>query len=229
MAFYSLWLIDNFYNIVILVMLTSQDIRKIFIKLGKNYVNPKSELKFKNNFTFLVSVVLSAQATDVSVNNATKQLFKIVKTPKDIVNLGEKNLKQYIKTIGLYNSKAKNVIALSNKLIDNFNSKIPKKFEDLISLPGVGNKTASVYQNAILRLPKIAVDTHVYRVSNRLGLVNTKTADQTQTELEKTVPKKWLMDAHNLLILHGRRVCKSQKPLCEKCFVQKNCLFLSKN
>ena len=210
-------------------MLAIQDIKKIFTKLAKHYENPKSELQSKNNFTFLVSVVLSAQATDVSVNRATKELFKIVKTPKAMVKLGEINLKKYIKTIGLYNSKAKNVIALSNKIINNFNSHIPSKFEDLISLPGVGNKTASVYQNAILKLPKIAVDTHVYRVSNRLGLVKTKTADQTQIELEKTVPKKWLMDAHNLLILHGRRVCKAQKPLCDTCLVQKNCLFVSNN
>jgi endonuclease-3 len=206
-------------------MLIDQDVRKIFIKLSKSYPNPRSELKSKNNFTFLVSVVLSAQATDVSVNNATKNLFKNIKTPEGIIKLGEKNLKEYIKTIGLYNSKAKNIIALSYKLIKDFKSKIPEKYEDLISLPGVGNKTASVYQNVILKLPKIAVDTHVYRVSNRLGLVQTKTADQTQIELEKIVPKKWLMDAHSLLILHGRRVCKSQKPLCQTCFIKKNCLF----
>tara|TARA_B110000014_G_C20076124_1_gene561705 strand:- start:764 stop:1411 length:648 start_codon:yes stop_codon:yes gene_type:complete len=203
----------------------NQNINKIFLQLSRNYENPKSELKSKNNFTFLVSVVLSAQATDKSVNNATKALFKIIKTPKSMINLGEKNLKKYIKTIGLYNSKAKNIISLSNKLIDNFNSKIPTKFEELISLPGVGNKTASVYQNAILRLPKIAVDTHVFRVSNRLGLVKTKTANQTQTDLEKVVPKKWLMDAHNLLIFHGRRVCKAQKPLCNSCFVNRYCEF----
>ena len=209
-------------------MLINRDIRKIFAKLGKNYTNPKSELKSKNNFTFLVSVVLSAQSTDVSVNNATKELFKIVKSPKDMINLGEINLKKYIKTIGLYNSKAKNVIALSNILINNFNSKIPKKFKDLISLPGVGNKTASVYQNAILKLPRIAVDTHVYRVSNRLGLVKTKTADQTQIELEKIVPKKWLIVAHNLLILHGRRICKSQKPLCKSCTVIEFCKYKNK-
>ena len=206
-------------------MLADKDVRKIFVKLSKNYLNPQSELKSKNNFTFLVSVVLSAQATDVSVNNATKDLFKKVKTPEGMTKLGEKNLKKYIKTIGLYNSKAKNVIALSYKLIKDFKSKIPEKFADLISLPGVGNKTASVYQNAILKLPKIAVDTHVYRVSNRLGLVQTKTADQTQIALEKIVPKKWLMDAHNLLILHGRSVCKSQKPLCQTCFIKKNCFF----
>jgi len=204
----------------------NNSIKKIFAKLAKKYPSPQSELKSKNNFTFLISVVLSAQATDVSVNNATKELFKFVKSPKDMVKLGEKNLKKYIKTIGLYNFKAKNIIALSNKLIYHFNSSIPTKFEDLISLSGVGNKTASVYQNAILRLPKIAVDTHVYRVSNRLGLVKTKTADETQEKLEKIVPKKWLMDAHNLLILHGRKVCKSQKPLCDTCFLKKNCLFL---
>jgi len=208
-------------------MLSNKEITKIFKKLAKHYQKPKSELKFKNNFTFLISVVLSAQATDISVNNATKELFRFVRGPKDIIKLGEKNLRKYIQTIGLYNSKAKNVIALSNKLIKEFNSHIPTKFEDLISLPGVGNKTASVYQNTILKLPKIAVDTHVYRVSNRLGLVKTKTADQTQTNLEKIVPKKWMMDAHNLLILHGRRVCKSQKPMCEICFLQKNCLFAS--
>ena len=210
------------------MMSINQDIKKIFAKLGKNYANPKSELKSKNKFTFLVSVVLSAQATDVSVNNATKELFKIVKNPKDMVSLGEINLKKYIKTIGLYNSKAKNVIALSKILINNFNSKIPEKFKDLISLPGVGNKTASVYQNAILKLPRIAVDTHVYRVSNRLGLVKTKTADQTQVELEKIVPKKWLIVAHNLLILHGRRICKSQKPLCKSCTVLEFCKYKNK-
>ena len=210
-------------------MLNNQNIKKIFTKLSKNYINPKSELKSKNNFTFLVSVVLSAQATDVSVNNATKELFKLVKTPKDMVSLGEKNLKKFIKSIGLYNTKAKNVIALSHMIINDFNSSIPEKFEELVSLPGVGNKTASVYQNAILRLPKIAVDTHVYRVSNRLGLVKTKTADQTQVQLETNVPKKWLMDAHNLLILHGRRVCKAQKPMCDSCFVNELCFFLKKN
>jgi len=206
-------------------MLGEKNIKKIFTTLSKNYSNPQSELKSKNYFTFLVSVVLSAQSTDVSVNNATKELYKIVKTPKDMTKLGEKNLKKYIKTIGLYNSKAKNIIALSHKLIEEFKSVIPSKFKDLISLPGVGNKTASVYQNAILKLPRIAVDTHVYRVSNRLGLVKTKTADQTQLNLEKIVPKNWRMQAHNFLILHGRRVCKSQKPLCETCVINKWCSF----
>ena len=204
-------------------------INNIFINLSKRYPKPKTELKYLNRYTFLISVVLSAQTTDISVNKATKILYKIVRTPQDMVNLGEKKLKSYIKSIGLYNSKSKNIISLSKILIKEFKCRIPKEFNALISLPGVGKKTASVYQNVILKKPKIAVDTHVFRVSNRLGLVKTKTTDQTQKELEETVPKKWLMSAHNLLILHGRRVCKAQKPLCKICFVQKNCLFLSNN
>jgi endonuclease-3 len=142
-----------------------------------------------------------------------------------MVELGEKNLKKFIKTIGLYNSKAKNIILLSIKLIKKYNSKIPKEFDKLVSLPGVGNKTASVYQNAILKLPRIAVDTHVFRVSNRLGIVKTKTADQTQLQLEKIIPKKWKKDTHHLLILHGRRVCKSQNPFCDECSLNKLCSY----
>ena len=206
-------------------MLDNQKIQQIFKKFSQNYPNPKSELKSKNSFTFLVSVVLSAQATDISVNNATKELFVIIKNPNDMIKLGEKKLKKYIKTIGLYNLKAKNILALSYKLESDFDSKVPSSFKDLISLPGVGNKTASVYQNAILKLPRIAVDTHVYRVSNRIGLVQTKTADQTQLHLEKIIPKKWRMQAHNFLIFHGRRVCKSRKPLCKTCLINKWCLF----
>ena len=136
-------------------------------------------------------------------------------------------LKGFIKTIGLYNSKAKNVINLSKILIKNYQSKIPSDFKDLTSLPGVGNKTASVYQNEILDIPRIAVDTHVYRVSNRLGLAKTKTADETQETLEQITPKKWLKTAHHLLILHGRYTCKSQNPICGECVVLKFCNFIS--
>jgi len=200
-------------------------IDKIFKLLSKEIPHPKTELKYINQYTFLISVVLSAQSTDVSVNKATKNLFKIAKNPKEMVELGEKNLKKFIKTIGLYNSKAKNIILLSIKLIKKYNSKIPKEFDKLISLPGVGNKTASVYQNAILKLPRIAVDTHVFRVSNRLGIVKTKTADQTQLQLEKIIPKKWRKDTHHLLILHGRRVCKSQNPFCDECSLNKMCSY----
>ena len=201
----------------------------VYRTLAKKIGEPKTELNYRNAYTFLVSVVLSAQATDKSVNSATKDLFKTVKTPKDMVALGEKKLKNYIKTIGLYNSKAKNVINLSKILIKNYQSKIPSDFKDLTSLPGVGNKTASVYQNEILDIPRIAVDTHVYRVSNRLGLAKTKTADETQETLEQITPKKWLKTAHHLLILHGRYTCKSQNPLCDQCKVIRLCNYNNKN
>ena len=201
-------------------------INSVYRILAKKIGEPKTELNYRNPYTFLVSVVLSAQATDKSVNNATKDLFKVVKTPKDMVALGERRLKGYIKTIGLYNSKAKNVINLSKILIKDHKSKIPSDFNDLTNLPGVGNKTASVYQNEILDIPRIAVDTHVYRVSNRVGLVKTKTADQTQEILEQITPKKWLKTAHHLLILHGRYTCKSQKPMCDQCVITKHCLYL---
>ena len=200
-------------------------IDRIFRVLSKENPHPKTELKYINQYTFLISVVLSAQSTDVSVNKVTKDLFKIAKNPKEMLDLGEKNLKKFIKTIGLYNSKAKNVILLSKAIIKKYNNKIPEEFDKLVSLPGVGNKTASVYQNAILKLPRIAVDTHVFRVSNRLGIVRTKTADQTQLQLEKIIPKKWKMNAHQLLILHGRRVCKSQNPSCDQCLLNKWCSY----
>ena len=198
---------------------------RIFQLLSKENQHPKTELKYINQYTFLISVLLSAQSTDVSVNKVTKDLFKIAKNPKEMLDLGEKNLKKFIKTIGLYNSKAKNVILLSKAIIKKYNNKIPEEFDKLVSLPGVGNKTASVYQNAILKLPRIAVDTHVFRVSNRLGIVRTKTADQTQLQLEKIIPKKWKMNAHQLLILHGRRVCKSQNPSCDQCLLNKWCSY----
>ena len=197
--------------------------------LLKDHPNPKTELKYKNQFTFLISVVLSAQSTDVSVNKATKKLFKIVKNSKEAVTLGETNLRKYIKTIGLYNAKAKNIIKLSKILLNKYNNKIPKDFESLISLPGVGNKTASVYQNSILNVPRIAVDTHVFRVSNRIGLTKSRTADLTQISLERIVPKKWLMTAHHILIFHGRQICKARKPLCNTCSVNKICYHRRKN
>ena len=201
-------------------------INKIFGNLSKNISNPSTELKYKNPFTFLISVVLSAQATDKSVNSATKELFKVVKNPKDVVSLGERKLKSYIKTIGLYNSKAKNIINLSKILIKDYNNRIPEEFDLLTSLPGVGNKTASVYQNEILNIPRIAVDTHVFRVSNRIGLVKTNNPDDTQKKLESIIPKKWLKSAHHLLILHGRYTCKSQKPLCGDCIIFKQCGYI---
>ena len=200
-------------------------IDKVFKLLSKNYPSPQTELKYINSYTFLISVVLSAQSTDISVNKATIKLFKIIKNPQTMIKLGEENLKIYIKKIGLYNSKARNIIQLSKVLVNKYNSKIPKNFDELISLPGVGNKTASVYQNVILKKPRIAVDTHVFRLANRIGLTETATADLTQSKLEKIVPIKWLMEAHHLLILHGRRICKAQKPLCNLCSIQQFCQY----
>ena len=172
-------------------------INRIFQNLAKYISNPKTELKYTNSYTFLVSVVLSAQATDKSVNISTKELFKIVKSPFEMIKMGEKKLKSHIKTIGLYNSKAKNIINLSKILIEKYNSKIPRDFKLLIALPGVGNKTASVYQNEILNIPRIAVDTHVFRVSNRIGLVKTKNAVLIEKELCKIVnPLDWSILAH---------------------------------
>ena len=204
--------------------MNKSSINSVYITLAKKIGEPKTELNYHNPYTFLVSVVLSAQATDKSVNKATRDLFKSVKTPKNMVALGERKLKGYIKTIGLYNSKAKNIINLSKILINDYKSKVPTEFKDLTNLPGVGNKTASVYQNEILNIPRIAVDTHVYRVSKRIGLVKTKTADQTQAVLEQITPKKWLKTAHHLLILHGRYTCKSQKPMCDQCVIIERCL-----
>ena len=204
-------------------------INSIFSKLSKINTNPKTELRYINNFTFLVAVVLSAQATDVSVNKVTINLFKKVKTPQDVIKLGEKQLKKNIKTIGLYNSKAKNIITLSKILKSKYKGKIPNEFEKLIKLPGVGIKTASVYQNVILKKPKIAVDTHVFRVSNRLGITKEKTVFKTQQKLEKIVPSKWKLIAHSLLILHGRYVCKSQKPNCKSCSVISYCNYKFKS
>ena len=206
--------------------MTKNKIEKIFKILSKQISNPKTELTYKNPYTFLVSVVLSAQATDKSVNASTVKLFKIIKRPEEMIKLGETKLKKYIKTIGLYNSKAKNIINLSKILFEKHNGKIPSDFNLLTSLPGVGNKTASVYQNEILNIPRIAVDTHVFRVSNRIGLVKTKNPDETQIKLESIIPKKWLKSAHHLLILHGRYTCKSQKPLCGDCGVYKHCSYI---
>tara|TARA_B100000029_G_C17389005_1_gene892680 strand:+ start:107 stop:739 length:633 start_codon:yes stop_codon:yes gene_type:complete len=206
----------------------SQKIDLIFKKLSSSIPVPKTELKYKNSYTFLVSVVLSAQATDKSVNAATKDLFKHVKKPHDMIKLGERKLKTFIKTIGLYNSKAKNIMTLSKILIERHQGRVPEKFEQLTSLPGVGNKTASVYQNEILDIPRIAVDTHVFRVSNRVGLVKTKNPDETQKSLELKVPCQWLKSAHHLLILHGRYTCKSQKPKCNKCTIYKHCEYEKK-
>ncbi|MGI9387297.1 MAG: endonuclease III, partial [Methyloligellaceae bacterium] len=190
-------------------------VREMFRRFATADPAPASELAHSNFFTLLVAVVLSAQATDVGVNKATKDLFKTVKTPQKMVALGEDNLREIIKTIGLYRNKAKNVIALSRQLIAEHGGKVPQDREALEKLPGVGRKTANVVLNVAFGEPTIAVDTHIFRVSNRTGLAPGKTPLEVETGLLKTVPEDYRLHAHHWLILHGRYVCKARKPECE--------------
>jgi endonuclease-3 len=200
----------------------------LFARFAKANPHPVTELTSQNGFTLLVAIVLSAQATDVSVNKATPPLFAKADTPEKMLKLGEEGVKRHIKTIGLFNAKAKNIIALSQKLIDEFGSEVPHDREALQSLPGVGRKTANVWLNCALGWPTIAVDTHVFRVSNRLGLCKTTTPDATEAALEKAIPAKWKQHAHHWLILHGRYVCKARKPDCPSCIVRDLCPFKEK-
>ena len=200
----------------------------LFARFAKANPHPVTELTSSNGFTLLVAIVLSAQATDVSVNKATPPLFAKADTPEKMLKLGEEGVKNHIKTIGLFNAKAKNIIALSQKLINEFGSEVPHDRDALQSLPGVGRKTANVWLNCALGWPTIAVDTHVFRVSNRLGLCKTTTPDATEAALEKAIPAKWKQHAHHWLILHGRYVCKARKPDCPSCIVRDLCPFKEK-
>ena len=197
-------------------------------KLKNENPNPKGELNYINSYTLLVAVVLSAQATDVSVNKATKNLFEIAKTPEQMLDLGEANLKNHIKTIGLYNSKAKNIINLSLMLKTKHRSIIPQDLETLQQLPGVGRKTANVVLNMAFGHPTIAVDTHVFRIANRTGLAEGKTPLEVENILKRITPNKFKHHAHHWLILHGRYVCKSRKPDCPNCVVREYCNFKAK-
>jgi endonuclease-3 len=221
--------LDALYNVKNDSFMDTQIVDRIFEYFSSQNPEPKTELNYTNNFTLLVAVVLSAQATDVGVNKATKALFEVVETPEQMVALGIDKLKSYVKTIGLYNSKAKNVIALSEQLIELHGGQVPDDFDALKSLPGVGVKTANVVLNCAFGRPTIAVDTHVYRVSNRLGLVKTNSPEKTEKPLLKAIPEKWKMHAHHWLILHGRYVCKARKPMCEECQVSQWCQFADKS
>ncbi len=196
--------------------------------LDKTIKNPKTSLKYRNKFTLLTSVVLSAQCTDVNVNNVTKNIYKKHYTPKHFVDLGIKKIRNLIKSIGLFNNKAKNIYLLSKILLEKYQSKVPDKFEDLILLPGVGRKTANVVLNEVFNKPTIAVDTHVFRVSNRTGLSNGKNPEQVENQLLKIIPQKHIKKAHHLILLHGRYICKARKPLCKKCVINKICLYKEK-
>ena len=204
------------------------DVEKFYQALSDDNPEPKGELDWINNYTLLVAVVLSAQATDVGVNKATGPLFKKVKTPATMVKLGETKLRDYIKTIGLFNTKAKNVMALSHQLIENHGGTVPNDRAQLEALPGVGRKTANVVLNIAFGEPTIAVDTHLFRISNRTGLARGKTPLAVEKKLEKVTPAHWMQHAHHWLILLGRYVCKARKPECYRCVVHAQCAFKGK-
>ncbi len=204
------------------------EIDEFFRRLAEKTPAPKGELDYINPYTLLVAVVLSAQATDVSVNRATVELFKVADTPEKMLKLGDAKLRGYIKTIGLYNTKAKNVIALSRILIEKFNGQVPPERELLETLPGVGRKTANVVLNIAFGQSTIAVDTHIFRVGNRTGLAPGKTPLDVELKLLKRVPEQYKRHAHHWLILHGRYVCKARKPDCPACVVNSLCRFKGK-
>ena len=206
----------------------SREINSLFKNLSKIIKNPKTDLTYKNKFTLLVSVVLSAQCTDVNVNNVTRVLYKKYNKPEHFVKLGRKRIEILIKKINFFRNKAKNVYFLSKQLIEKYNGIVPKNFEKLIELPGVGRKTASVVLNEGFGLPTIAVDTHVFRVSNRTGLANGKNPDEVQKKLYKIVPKKYLKNAGHTLLLHGRYTCKARTPSCKTCVIIRYCKYNSK-
>jgi endonuclease-3 len=209
-------------------LLNEAQANALFATFAAAEPHPKTELVAPNPFCLLVAIVLSAQATDVSVNKATVALFKRASTPQALLELGEAGLKQYIKTIGLFNAKAKNVMALCARLISEYGGQVPTTREALETLPGVGRKTANVWLNCALGLPTIGVDTHVFRVANRLGLCATKNPLATELALEKAIPHQWKQHAHHWLILHGRYVCKARTPECGRCAVRQWCLFPDK-
>jgi len=204
------------------------DIEEFYRRFQEQMPEPKGELHYVNPYTLLVAVVLSAQATDVGVNKATRPLFKVADTPEKMLAIGEKKVRNYIKTIGLFNAKAKNVIALSKLLVEKHGSAVPRDRDALEDLPGVGRKTASVVLNIAFGEPTIAVDTHIFRISNRTGLAPGKTPLAVEKKLEKKTPEHYKLHAHHWLILHGRYVCKARNPNCPACAVQEFCRFKGK-
>ncbi len=204
------------------------DIYEFFKRLHAEDPEPKSDLEYTNAYTLLVAVTLSAQATDIGVNKATKELFKIVDTPQKMLDLGIDRLKDHIKTIGLYNNKAKNVIAMAEILVNDHNGEVPDTRDALMTLPGVGRKTANVVLNIVFHQPTMAVDTHIFRVSNRTGMAPGKNPDAVEQKLLKVVPDDFAMHAHHWLILLGRYTCKARKPDCASCTVYDLCGYKDK-
>lgn len=201
---------------------------EIFTRLRNENPNPETELEYTSPYELLVAVTLSAQATDVSVNKATRKLFPVANTPAQILALGEEGLKNYIKTIGLFNSKAKNVVKMAELLLERHGGEVPQTRDELVALPGVGRKTANVVLNTAFRQPAMAVDTHIFRVSNRTKIAPGKNVDEVEARLMRLVPKEFLMDAHHWLILHGRYTCIARKPKCGSCIIEDLCEFKQK-
>ncbi|PZU89220.1 MAG: endonuclease III [Shinella sp.] len=199
------------------------ELEEIFRRFSIQRPEPKGELEHVNPFTLVVAVALSAQATDAGVNKATRALFKVADTPQKMLDLGEEKVRDYIKTIGLYRNKAKNVIALSQRLVDVYGGEVPKTREELVTLPGVGRKTANVVMSMAFGIPTIAVDTHILRIANRIRLAPGKTPDEVEDKLLRIIPKHWLFHAHHWLILHGRYCCKARRPECERCVIADIC------
>lgn len=201
---------------------------QIFSRLQAENPNPETELEYSSPFELLIAVMLSAQATDVSVNKATRRLFPVANTPETILELGVEGVKEYIKTIGLFNTKAENVIKTCRILIDEHNSQVPQTRAELEKLPGVGRKTANVVLNTAFGQPTMAVDTHIFRVANRTGIARGKTVLEVEKKLLRHVPKPFLINAHHWLILHGRYVCTARKPRCGACIIEDLCEFKEK-
>jgi endonuclease-3 len=202
---------------------------KLIRLLSQFIKNPKTALRYKNKFTLLTSVVLSAQCTDTNVNNVTKNIYNKYYAPQHFVDLKINKIRKLIKSIGLFNTKAKNLYYLSKILIEKHKGRVPNNFEDLMLLPGVGRKTANVVLNEAFNKPTIGVDTHVFRVSNRTGLTVGRDPEEVEEQLLKILPNKYLKKAHHLILLHGRYICKSRSPLCTKCVINKICLYKDKN
>lgn len=206
----------------------NKNVLPFFQKLAATIEKPETELEYQSNFELLIAVILSAQATDVSVNLATRQLYAVANTPQAILDLGEDGLKHYIKRIGLYNSKAKNVIKCCQDLVDKFGGEVPQTRTELESLAGVGRKTANVVLNTAFGQPTMAVDTHIFRVGNRTGLATGKNVREVEDQLVARIPSEFMIDAHHYLILHGRYTCKARLPECGRCPVYEECMFKDK-
>lgn len=208
--------------------MNKQKVVAIFKRFAEHNPSPTTELHYRSHFELLIAVILSAQATDVSVNKATQKLFAVANTAQAIYDLGEKHLEAYIKSIGLYKTKAKNIIQTCRILIENYQGKVPSSREALEALPGVGRKTANVVLNTAFGEATVAVDTHIFRVANRIGLAKGKTPLEVEKQLLKIIPKPYLKDAHHWLVLHGRYICTARQPKCSQCFIQDLCEYPDK-